>query len=68
MVTLGEVVEWLHKCGAIICDDFAKCAPSAKDVFEDPVAQGLHGFSVECMVLQEMCEQTATLDEILEAS
>ena len=38
MVTPGEVVERLHKCWAIICDDFTKRAPSAKDIFEDPVA------------------------------
>ena len=37
MVTLGEVVECFHKCRAIVCDDLAKCAPSAKDVFKDPV-------------------------------
>ena len=35
MVTLGEVVKSFHECGAIVCDDFTKHAPSAKDVFKD---------------------------------
>ena len=38
MITFGEVVKSLHKCGAVVCNDFTKCAPSAKDVFKDPVA------------------------------
>ena len=38
MVPLGEVVKSFHECGAIVHDDFAKCAPSAKDVFKDPVS------------------------------
>ena len=37
MITLGKVVESFDKCGAVVCDDFAKHAPSAKDVFKDPV-------------------------------
>ena len=31
MVLLGEVVKSFHECGAIVHDDFTKCAPSAKD-------------------------------------
>ena len=37
MIMLGEVVKSFDECGAIVHDNFAKRAPSAKDVFKDPV-------------------------------
>ena len=37
MIVLGEVVKCFHECRVIVGDDFAKCAPLAKDVFKDPV-------------------------------
>ena len=37
MITLGEIAKSFDECRAIVHDNFAKHAPLAKNVFEDPV-------------------------------
>ena len=68
VVALGQVSEHLDECWAIICDNFTKCTPSAEDVFEDPITDGLCGLGAEQMVFREVCKGAMAVNKILEVS
>ena len=36
-----KVGKRLDECRPIVCDDFTQCAPSAEDVFKNPISDGL---------------------------
>ena len=50
VVSLFQVGECFDKWRPIVGNDLAKCTPSAQDVFEDPISNGLHRFCMEGMV------------------
>ena len=68
VVPLLQVGERFHKHRPVVGDDFAKSTPSAQDVFEDPISNGLHGLCVEGMIFGEMRQGAAALYEVLEAA
>ena len=68
MVPLLQVGEGFDECRPIVGNNFAQCTPTAQDVFEDPISDGLCGLCVEGMVFGEMCQGAAALYEVLEAS
>ena len=47
VVSLLQVGECFDKCRPIVSDDLAKSTPSAQDVFENPISDGLCGFGTE---------------------
>ena len=67
MVLLLQVGEHYNKCKPVVSNNLAKCAPSAQDVFEDPIADGLHGLCMEGTVFREMPQGATPLYEVLEA-
>ena len=68
VVPLLQVGERFDKRRPIVGDDLAKSTPSAQDVFEDPIANGLHGFCTEGTVFGEMRQGAGALYELLEAT
>ena len=68
MVLLLQVGEHFDERRPVVGDDLAKSAPSAQDVFEDPISDGLRGLCAETMIFGEMCQGAAALYEVLEAA
>ena len=68
MVPLLQVGEHFDKCRPIVGNDLAKGTPSAQDVFEDPISDGLHGLCVEGTIFREMRQGAVALYEVLEAA
>ena len=68
VVLLLQVGEHFDECRPIVSYDLTKCTPSAQDVFEDPISDGLHGLCVEGMVFGEVCQGAVALYEVLEAA
>ena len=52
-----------NECRPIVCDNVAKCAPSAENILKDPISDGLYSFCMERMVFGEVHK-----GEILEAA
>ena len=48
MVALAEMCERFDKGWSVVGDDFVKCAPSAYNVLEDPIAKGGRVFFRKC--------------------
>ena len=48
MVALAEMCERFDKGWSVVGDNFVKCAPSAYDVLEYPIAESGHVFFREC--------------------
>ena len=48
MVALAEMCERFDKGWSVVGDDFIKCAPSAYDVLEYPIAESGHVFFRKC--------------------
>ena len=69
-----DVVPFLHvdECfdehRPVISDDLAKSTPSAQDVFEDPISNGLCGFCAEGTIFREMRQGAGALYKVLEAA
>ena len=68
VVPLLQVGERFDERGPVVGDDFAKCTPSAQDVFKDPISDGLRGLCAEGMIFGEMHQGAAALHEVLEAA
>ena len=68
VVPLLQVGERFDECRPVVSNDLTKCAPSAQDVFEDPISNGLCSLCMEGMVFGEMCQGAMALHEVLEAS
>ena len=68
VVPLLQVGEHFDGRGPIVGDDFAKSAPSAQYVFEDPISDGLRGLCMERMIFGKMGQGAAALYEVLEAA
>ena len=68
VVPLLQVGKRFDECRPIVGDDLAKSAPSAQDVFEDPISDGLRGLRTETTIFGEMHQGAATLYEVLEAA
>ena len=43
VVSLAQIIEGFNEGGAVVHDDLRKSAPSAKDIVEYPIADGLCG-------------------------
>ena len=68
VVPLFQVGERFDECKPIVGNDLAKCTPSAQNVFEDPISDGLHGFCAEGTIFGEMHKRAVALHEVLEAA
>ena len=68
VVLLFQVGEHFDKCRPIVGNDLAQCTPSAQDVFEDPISNGLRGLCMEGTIFREMRQGAAALYEVLEAA
>ena len=68
VVPLFQVGEHFDKCRPIVSNDLTESTPSAQDVFEDPISDGLRHFCMEGMVFREMRQGVAALYEVLEAA
>ena len=68
MVPLLQVGEHFDERRPIVGDDLAKSAPSAQDVFEDPISNGLRGLRAETTIFGEMHQGAAALYKVLEAA
>ena len=68
MVPLLQVGKRFDKCRPIVNNDLAKCTPSAQDIFEDPISDGLRSLCTEGTIFGEMCQGAAALYEVLEAA
>ena len=68
MVPLFQVGKCFDECRPIVGNNLAKCTPSAQNVFEDPISDGLRRFCMEGMVFGEMHQGAAALYEVLEAA
>ena len=51
VVSLAQIVKGFNEGGAVVCDDFTKSAPSAKNIVEYPIADGLCGLSAKNAIL-----------------
>ena len=67
VVPLLQVGERFDERRPIVGDNLTKSAPSAQDVFEDPISDGLRGLCVEGTVFGEMCQGAMALYKVLEA-
>ena len=47
VVSVAQIIEGFNKGGAVVHDDLRKSTPSAKDIIEYPIADGLCGLSVK---------------------
>ena len=68
VVSLFQVGECFDECRPIVGNNLTKCTPSAQDVLEDPISNGLRGFCAEGMIFGEMCKRAAALYKVLEAA
>ena len=68
MVPLFQVGECFDECRPIVGNNLAKCTPSAQNVFEDPISDGLCHFCMEGPIFGEMHRGAAALYEVLEAT
>ena len=68
VVPLLQVGEHFDECRPIVGDDLAKSTPTAQDVFEDPISDGLRGLCMEGTIFGEVCQGAAALYEVLEAA
>ena len=68
MVPLLQVGKRFDERRPIVGDNLAKSAPSAQDVFEDPISNGLCGLCAEATIFGEMRQGAAALYEVLEAA
>ena len=68
VVSLLQVGKRFDECRPIVGNDLAESTPSAQDVFEDPISDGLHHFCREGMVFGEMHQGAAALYEVLETT
>ena len=68
MVLLLQVGQRFDKHRPVVGDDLTKSIPSAQNVFEDPISDGLHCFSMEQTVFGEMCKGAVSLYKVLEAT
>ena len=62
VVLLAQIVEGFNEGRAIVCDDFTKSAPLAKNIVEYPIADGLCGLSAKNVILRIVHERAAALD------
>ena len=68
VVPLLRVGERFDERRPIVGDDLAKSAPSAQDVFEDPISDRLRGLRAETTIFREMRQGAAALYKVLEAA
>ena len=68
VVPLLQVGERFDERRPVVGDDFAKGAPSAQYVFEDPISNGLRGLCAERTIFWKMCQGAVALYEVLEAA
>ena len=68
VVPFLQVGERFDERRPVVSDDLTKSTPSAQDVFEDPIADGLCGFCAEGTVFREMHQGAVALYEVLEAA
>ena len=68
VVPLFQVGKRFDERRPIVGNVLAKCTPSAQDVFEDPISNGLCGLCVEGTVFREMCQGAVALYEVLETA
>ena len=68
VIALAQIVKGLYECGAVVHDNFTKSAPSAKNIIEYPIADGLCSLSVKDAIFRIVHERAAALDQIFEAA
>ena len=68
VVPLLQVGKHFDEHRPIVSNEFAKCTPSAQDVFKDLISNGPHCFCAEGTVFREMCQGAAALYKVLEAT
>ena len=68
VVPLFQVGERFDERRPIVGDDLAKSTPSAQDVFEDPISDGLRGLCTEGTIFREVCQGAVALYKVLEAA
>ena len=68
VVLLLQVGECFDERRPIVGDDLAKSTPSAQDVFENPISDGLRGLCAEGTIFGEVCQGAAALYKVLEAA
>ena len=68
VVSLAQIIEGFNEGGAIVHDDLTKSAPSAKDIVEYPIADGLCGLCVKNAIFRIVRERAVALDQVFEAT
>ena len=68
VVPLLQVGKGFDKHRPIVGDNLTKSAPSAQDVFEDPISDGLRGLCAEGTIFAEVCQGAVALYKVLEAT
>ena len=68
VVLLLQIGKHFDERRPIVSNDFAQCTPSAQDVFEDPISDGLCGLCAEGMIFGEMHQGAVALYKVLEAA
>ena len=68
VVALAQIIEGFYEGRAIVHDDLTKSTPSAKNILEYPIANGLCGLSAKNVILGIVHERAVALDQIFEAT
>ena len=62
VVLLAQIVKGFNEGGAIVHDDLTKSTPSAQNIIEYPITDGLRGLSAKNAILRIVHEWAAALD------
>ena len=68
VVSLAQIFKGFNEGGAIVRDDLTKSTPSAKNIVEYPIADGLCGLGAKNAIFRIVRERAAALDQVLEAA
>ena len=68
VVSLAQIIEGFNEGGAVVSDDLRKSAPSAKDIVEYPIADGLCGLRAKNAIFRIVRERAAALDQVFETA
>ena len=68
VVALAQIIEGFYEGRAIVHDNLTKSTPSAKNILEYPIANGLCGLSAKNVILGIVHERAVALDQIFEAT
>ena len=68
VVSLAQIIKGLNEGRAIVRDNLRKSAPSAKDIVEYPIADGLCGLRAKNPIFRIVRKRAAALDQVFEAT